>query len=27
DKYIGEEIAQMTGLSRTSIYRIIRERL
>ncbi|REI09990.1 recombinase family protein [Staphylococcus felis] len=25
DKYTGEEIAQMTGLSRTSIYRIIRE--
>ncbi|WP_275127269.1 AlpA family phage regulatory protein [Staphylococcus haemolyticus] len=24
---MGEEIAQMTGLSRTSIYRIIRERL
>ena len=27
DKYTGEEIAQMTGLSRTSIYRIIRETL
>ncbi|SDK00997.1 Helix-turn-helix domain of resolvase [Jeotgalicoccus aerolatus] len=27
DKYTGEEIAQMTGLSRTSIYRIIREML
>ncbi|HJF21658.1 MAG TPA: helix-turn-helix domain-containing protein [Mammaliicoccus lentus] len=27
DKYTGEEISQMTGLSRTSIYRIIREML
>ena len=26
-KYTGEEISQMTGLSRTSIYRIIREML
>ncbi len=27
DKYTGEEIAQMTGLSRSSIYRIIKEML
>ncbi|HFO0524773.1 TPA: recombinase family protein [Staphylococcus aureus] len=27
DKYTGEEIAQMTGLSRSSIYRIIKEKL
>ncbi|SUL82111.1 putative site-specific recombinase [Staphylococcus aureus] len=25
DKYTGEEIAKMTGLSRSSIYRIIKE--